>query len=194
MLGFSVSEATVSRYLRARGRRPGQSWRTFVRNQAMAFAHREYAEERSRATLACRWSPIGPSSGDRGQARLRGYGLGPGAALPNRSRPWPFGGLVCAPLSALPQLRIALPPWPAPQGESHIVVPGLLFRFEVHRSMLGECACRGCGGFNTSHFSAKMPQNSSCWSVPRRTAPTHQLFETVRPPCSRPLPWAWIKF
>jgi hypothetical protein len=48
MLGFSVSEATVSRYLRARGRRPGQSWRTFVRNQARAFAHREYAEERSR--------------------------------------------------------------------------------------------------------------------------------------------------
>ncbi len=48
MLGFSVSEATVTRYLRARGRRPGQSWRTFVRNQAMAFAHREYAEERSK--------------------------------------------------------------------------------------------------------------------------------------------------
>ena len=48
MLGFSVSEATVSRYLPARSRRPGQSWRTFLRNQAMAFGHREYAEERSR--------------------------------------------------------------------------------------------------------------------------------------------------
>ena len=48
MLGFSVSEATVSRCLRARGRRPGESWRTFVRNQAIAFPHREYAEERSR--------------------------------------------------------------------------------------------------------------------------------------------------
>jgi hypothetical protein len=46
MLGFSVSQATVSRYLPARGRRPGQSWRTFVRNQVIAFA--QYSEERSR--------------------------------------------------------------------------------------------------------------------------------------------------
>src|SRR5216683_5617597 len=45
MLGFSVSQATVSRYLPARGRRPGQSWRTFLRNQAMAFGHCEYSEE-----------------------------------------------------------------------------------------------------------------------------------------------------
>jgi hypothetical protein len=48
MLGFSVSEATVSHYLPARSRRPGQSWRTFLRSQAMAFGHCEYAEERSR--------------------------------------------------------------------------------------------------------------------------------------------------
>jgi hypothetical protein len=46
MLGFSVSQATVSRYLPARSRRPGQSWRTFVRNQAIAF--RQYSKERSR--------------------------------------------------------------------------------------------------------------------------------------------------
>jgi hypothetical protein len=46
MLGFSVSQATVSRYLPARGRRPGQSWRTFLRNQASAFG--QYSEERSR--------------------------------------------------------------------------------------------------------------------------------------------------
>jgi hypothetical protein len=46
MLGFSVSQATVSRYLPARSRRPGQSWRTFVRNQAMAFG--QYSEKRSR--------------------------------------------------------------------------------------------------------------------------------------------------
>jgi hypothetical protein len=49
MLGFSVSQATMSHYLPARSRRPGQSWRTFLRNQAMVFGHREYAEERSRA-------------------------------------------------------------------------------------------------------------------------------------------------
>src|SRR5580700_5928082 len=45
MLGFSVSQATVSRYLPAPGRRPRQSWRTFLRNQAMAFGHCEYSEE-----------------------------------------------------------------------------------------------------------------------------------------------------
>ncbi len=48
MLGFSVSQATVSRYMPARSRRPGQSWRTFLRNQGMAFNHCEYYEERSR--------------------------------------------------------------------------------------------------------------------------------------------------
>src|ERR1700719_3768426 len=48
MLGFSVSQATVSRYMPARGRRPGQSWRTFLRNQAMAVSHCEHYEERSR--------------------------------------------------------------------------------------------------------------------------------------------------
>src|SRR5216683_5052812 len=45
MLGFSVSQATVSRYLPALGRRPTQSCRTFLRNQAMAFGHCEYSEE-----------------------------------------------------------------------------------------------------------------------------------------------------
>jgi hypothetical protein len=45
MLGFSVSQATVSRYMPARSRRPEQSWRTFPRNQAMAFGHCEYSEE-----------------------------------------------------------------------------------------------------------------------------------------------------
>lgn len=48
MLGCSMSEATVSRYLRAPRKPPGQSWRTFLHNQTMAFGHREYGEERSR--------------------------------------------------------------------------------------------------------------------------------------------------
>lgn len=46
MLGFSVSQATVSRSLPASGRRPTQSWRTFLRNQASAFG--QYSEERSK--------------------------------------------------------------------------------------------------------------------------------------------------
>jgi hypothetical protein len=47
MLGFKLSEATVSRYMPPRSRRLGPSWRTFLRNQAMAFGHCQYAEERS---------------------------------------------------------------------------------------------------------------------------------------------------
>jgi hypothetical protein len=46
MLGFTVSQATVSRYLPAPSRRPTQSWRTFVRNQALAFG--QYSEQQSR--------------------------------------------------------------------------------------------------------------------------------------------------
>src|SRR5271155_2842899 len=46
MLRFAVSQPTVSRYLRALGRRPTQSWRTFLRNQASAFG--QYSEERSK--------------------------------------------------------------------------------------------------------------------------------------------------
>ena len=37
MLGFTVSQATLSRYMPAASRRPGQSWRTFLQNQALAF-------------------------------------------------------------------------------------------------------------------------------------------------------------
>ena len=39
MLGFTVSQATVSRYMRPPNRRPGQSWCTFIRNQALAFRY-----------------------------------------------------------------------------------------------------------------------------------------------------------
>jgi hypothetical protein len=39
MLGYKVSQATVSRYLSTLHRRPGQSWRTFIRNQAFAFSY-----------------------------------------------------------------------------------------------------------------------------------------------------------
>ena len=39
MLGYKVSQATVSRYLSTPDRRPGQSRRTFLRNQAFAFRY-----------------------------------------------------------------------------------------------------------------------------------------------------------
>ena len=44
MLGFKISQATVSRYLATVHRRPGQSWRTFIRNQALAFRYRDDLE------------------------------------------------------------------------------------------------------------------------------------------------------
>ncbi len=47
MLGFKVSQATVSRYLATVNRRPGPSWRTFIRNQAIAFGHHEHPDQHS---------------------------------------------------------------------------------------------------------------------------------------------------
>ena len=44
MLGFRVSQATVSRYSATVHRSPGQSWRTFIRNQALAFRYRDDLE------------------------------------------------------------------------------------------------------------------------------------------------------
>jgi len=37
MLGFAVSQASVSRYMPPANRRRDQSWRTFIRNEALAF-------------------------------------------------------------------------------------------------------------------------------------------------------------
>jgi hypothetical protein len=47
MLGFSVSQATVSRYLPPLSRRPRQSWQTFVRNQSMALGRHQDQEVQS---------------------------------------------------------------------------------------------------------------------------------------------------
>jgi hypothetical protein len=41
MLGFTLSQATVSRYMPPANRRPGQSWRTFIRNQILVFRHEQ---------------------------------------------------------------------------------------------------------------------------------------------------------
>jgi hypothetical protein len=87
MLGFSVSQATVSRYLPAPGRRPTQSWRTFFRNQTSAFAHSEYSEECSkgyaRPHLQSYWAKLMGSTA----SRLRGYVLGSAAASANNRPP-----------------------------------------------------------------------------------------------------------
>ena len=54
MLGFRVSQSTVSRYMPTPGRRPTQSWRTFIRNQASAFRHREEVAEESKGDAGLR--------------------------------------------------------------------------------------------------------------------------------------------
>ena len=56
MLGFKVSQATVSRYLATVHRSPGQSWRTFIRNQALAFRYRndlEHSNQDSQSRRDC---------------------------------------------------------------------------------------------------------------------------------------------
>jgi hypothetical protein len=47
MLGVEVSQATVSRYMPKSNRRPGQSWKTFIRLQALAFTRQEDLETAS---------------------------------------------------------------------------------------------------------------------------------------------------
>jgi putative transposase len=68
MLGFSVSQATVSRYLPAPSRRPTQSWRLFfaikpVRSASIPRSGRGF----TRTSMV---SPIGPSSWDPRLRRL----------------------------------------------------------------------------------------------------------------------------
>ena len=79
MLGYTVSPATVSRYLPAPGRRQTQSWRSFLRNQASAFS--QFSEARS-------WGRRGPAcSVLPGQATLHDC-AGCGGRCWARARPW----------------------------------------------------------------------------------------------------------
>lgn len=61
MLGFCVSQATVSRYMPARSRRPEQSWRTFLRNKPWPSVTASIPRNGRVETLAHRASPIRPS-------------------------------------------------------------------------------------------------------------------------------------
>jgi hypothetical protein len=74
MLGFEVSEATVSRYMPSR--RSGPSWRAFLRNQAMAFGHREYGEEQSSADAGLRDHSCGARLQRSGAAQIATLRLG----------------------------------------------------------------------------------------------------------------------
>src|SRR5229473_4997908 len=81
MLGYTVSQATVSRYLPAPGRQPTQSWRSFLRNQATAFG--EYSEARSLG------SARPPVRSDWGQAHAIHDCADCGGRCRAQARPWP---------------------------------------------------------------------------------------------------------
>jgi hypothetical protein len=87
MLGFSVSQATVSRYMPARSRRPEQSWRTFLRNQAMAFGHCEYSEEWQSGNAGPQSQSYSAQLERSGATRIATVGLGPSAASGEHSLP-----------------------------------------------------------------------------------------------------------
>jgi hypothetical protein len=74
MLGFAVSQATVSRYLPAPGRRPTQSWRSFLRNQASAFG--QYSEARSRGYRGLRVRSYGAKLMRSTTAQIAAVGVG----------------------------------------------------------------------------------------------------------------------
>ena len=92
MLGFRVSQANVSRYLPAPSRRPTQSRRTFLRNQAMTFGHREYAEELSRADAGLQGQSYWA---DLMQSAAAQIAIGQQQLIPNAER------VSCDPLSAI---------------------------------------------------------------------------------------------
>ena len=67
MLGFEVSRATVSRYLSTVYRPRGQSWTTFIRNQAMAFRLNQGPEQDSYSEFPDRWNASGTAARPGGQ-------------------------------------------------------------------------------------------------------------------------------
>jgi hypothetical protein len=168
MLGLSVSQATVSRYLPKRSRRPGQSWRTFIRNQAMVFDRREYAEERSRADAGLNIESY--------QARLERSGAAWVATL--------WASLMRALAQEQPTLKVAgislrsahcdrgvthrSLPCPAAQGQRCISDPPLLFRSEVHRVKLAAARLPWPLVDSRHSASAESHQNSSRRVVPGR--------------------------
>ena len=80
MLGFEVSQATVSRYLSTVYRRPGQSWRTFIRNQAMAFRLSQSLEQDSDSEFPDFWN-ASSDGGEVGRA-----GLNPASSYAEHTR------------------------------------------------------------------------------------------------------------
>ena len=93
MLGFEVSQATVSRYMPAADRRPGQAWRTFLRNQAIAFSHTQCPEQDSDSESLTLWN----RSGGGGEAARAGLNAARGCCVSGSKRSLPVRRLGTAP-------------------------------------------------------------------------------------------------
>jgi hypothetical protein len=86
MLGFSVSQATVSRYLLPRSRRRDNRGGLFFATKPWRSVTASITRNGRGETLTYRVSPLGPSSSDPRLRRLRQrYGLGSGVALSDHS-------------------------------------------------------------------------------------------------------------
>jgi len=135
MLGFKVSQATVSRYMPPANRRPGQSWRTFVGNQAIAFSHTQSPDQDSASEfLSLRnRSNVGGDAVcrvERHTALLRG---------------------------TLEALHSGAPPWARRRSARGTLVPitfQLKIRCEVRRIMRGHRHGRGIARAEPSHGSS----------------------------------------
>jgi hypothetical protein len=133
----------------ARSRRPGQSWQTFLRNQAMAFIPRENYEERSRRDA----SPnIGFDSDQLKQSEAAQI-LPSGAVLPRGSGRSRLAlnnkSIRLRSISVIALPRIGLPQCPAAHEERSIVAQWSLLGFEGLRAIW---VCPA----NPSRFGARM--------------------------------------
>ena len=87
MLGFSVSQATVSRYMPARSKTAGAIVAHFSSQSSHAFGHCEYSEEWPSGNAGPQSQFYSAQLEHPGQRKLRRYGSGASAASGEHSLP-----------------------------------------------------------------------------------------------------------
>lgn len=116
-LGFQVSQATVSRYLATLGRSRGQSWRTFIRNQAIAFSDQNNPEHNYGAQDLGLSERFGDGRLMRCGARITGFEAAP--RLSHESiRPKPHRGGTERRGSRAPCALLRVQRWGSPSSRS----------------------------------------------------------------------------
>jgi hypothetical protein len=146
MLGFTVSQATVSRYMPARSRPPTQSWRSFLRNQASAFG--QYTEQRSgghaRLNVQSSWAQLMRSAAVQIAAVGVGLRRGLGRQQPAlNARRISLRSAPCerAAIHRVDRLAAVSGGFPESAQQSPYEPP---FRCGLHRMKLGRHQGRGC--------------------------------------------------